>query len=170
MKILVNPKLNQKALELEIIAILKNSDNAVESSKHIELEERKLPLEYQLSDAQKEAYENFVRSVVSIIYNFGFDVVDEYQSSRSYSYYIQFTPSPYKGFEDEWLELDVKFRLSEHYSINKSVIEQTTPKTEGVLFKSFVVEGVEYDNIAATLLAVKNICKDLKIGDYSKLQ
>ena len=78
------------------------------------------------------------------------------------------------------LELDVKFRLSEHFhdklenidddSTDSDNITDLTTKTQGVIFQSFVVEGVRHDDIAATLLHIRHICEDLKAGDYSKLQ
>lgn len=154
-------------IELDIIAVL-NIAETVESSKNVEW--RELPASYQLSNAQFEAYQNFIRSAVSIIRKFGFEVVDEYQSNKSYSYYIQFTPEPYAGFEDKMLQLDVKFRLSDHAKISQAVTsEPITTKSSGVIFKSFVVEGVEHSNIAATLLDIKEICLDLKQGDYDRL-
>ena len=158
-------------IELEIVAVLNiNTDYSVAASKKPTVEYRELADSLQLLKKQLEEYRNFVRSIVSIIKNFGFDVVDEYQSSKSYSYYVQFTPEPYKGFEDEMLELDVKFRISDHYQESSSVTEgNPSSKNAGVIFKSFVVEGVNHSDIASAMLDVKHICQDLKIGNYSKL-
>jgi len=158
-------------IEIEIVMVMEYSDSIAAANRPV-IEYRDLSFDHQLTSAQLEDYRNFIRSAVSIIYNFGFDVVDEYQSNKSYSYYIQFTPQPYKGFEDELLELDVKFRLSDHYQESNNTTDQSTntlSNASGTIFKSFVVEGVRHTDIAETLLHIKNICKDLKVGDYSKL-
>ena len=53
-------------IELDIVAVL-NIAETVESSKNVEW--RELPASYQLSNAQFEAYQNFIKSAVSIIRN-----------------------------------------------------------------------------------------------------
>ena len=170
-------------IEVEIIAICPNLasyDIDLAASKKVNLQYRNLKSEWQLTSEQFEAWKNFINSVVAIITKFGFGIVDDYQSGESYSYYVQFTPQPYLGFEDEMLELDVKFRLSDHYQdqrkeksehtasyIDRKAIAKESKNSP--IFTSFVVEGIKCDDIAATLLRIKNICQDLKVGDYSKL-
>ena len=171
MKYYIKSKNSTDRVEIEIIAVLSDNANSYVGSAHnIDLEYRDLPIEYQLSRKQFSAYVNFIKSVVSVIDKLGFDISDEYQSKKSYSYYVQFTPTPYIGFEDQLLELDVKFRLSNHYQTFDNISDDLTkPKTEGTIFSEFVVEGIKQDDIAATLLNIKNICVQLKQGDYSGL-
>lgn len=167
-------------VELDICAVLALSmtNTNVAAAKKDLIQQRDLPFEYQLTDKQFEAYKNFIRSAVSVIKKRGFYVDEEYQSNKSYSYYIRFTPTPYIGFEDKMLELDVKFRLSDHYQQSDSIDTEgeesddtasSDTSISGTIFQSFVVEGVTHDNIAATLLDIKTICEDLQVGDYSRL-
>lgn len=160
-------KLNK--IEVEIIAVLNiQSDIAAD----VELEYREMDFKYQLTNAQLMTYQDFVRTVVAAIDKRGFEIIEQYQSSKSYSYYIQFTPEPYKGFEDQMLELDVKFRLSDHYPEHGGdslLSDDPTNRTRDVIFKGFVVEGVTHDNVASVILDINEICNDLKRGDYSRL-
>lgn len=166
-----------KVIELEIEAVFNTAmKQEVAANARIELEDRDMPEEYQLSYNQYVAYKNFVNSVVSVIRNFGYEMLEQYQSSKSYSYYITFKPDRYYGFEDD-IQLNVIFRLSDHgQQISPKLVEEadndSNPKkelkTEGRVFKEFVVEGVRCENIADALVQVKSICKDLKVGDYSK--
>lgn len=163
-------KVPHTRIELEIIAVLNDDLFSVAASVSSDkLHWRDLPAEYQLTTQQFETYRNLISSIVSAIRAYGFDIVDEYQSNLSYSYYIQFTPTPYKGFEDEMLELDVKFRIS-NYEESKKItknITKTTSTGKPVTFKSIIVSGFEHANIAEALLDIKHICQDLKCGDYS---
>lgn len=159
-------------LTLEIVAVLNTASDSPEvaAAVDVDAEYRDLDFEYQLSNEQLSRYRDFVRSCLSIVKNFGFEIVDKYQSDISYSYYFQFQPNQYAGFEDSNLELDVKFRLSDHYQLSESSPDSdASTKREGVIFRSFVVEGVAHDDILSTLKAIKEICQDLKVGDYSKL-
>lgn len=109
MKRLVNHK---RHFELEIVVVMNNiAPLGIAASKHpIKLDPRKLQVEYQLTPQEMAIYKNFLSTVASIIENQGFIFIDEYQSSESYSYYLQFTPV----MADSNTVLDVKFRLSNH--------------------------------------------------------
>ena len=132
------------------------------------LEHRELPVEYQLSKEQFARYEDFIVTVIGAIKSRGFTIIDEYQNSESYYYYIQFTPEFYDGTEP-LIIYDVKFRLSEHPMVNKSS-DSKSPKTNRVpIFRSFVVNGVEHNSIISTMNEIVNILNDLHAGDYESL-
>lgn len=174
-------------IELELIAVLADTfDYPVTTSQHdIELEYRELPKEYELSQEQLSKYKNFVRTMASIIVNSGFEITEEYQSPKSYSYYLKFTPEPYEGILENDVDrsiprktgtdfiLDVKIRLSDHYvhpedetAISDSIGRS---KTSGTVFDEFVVAGVATDSINTAIKELHDICQDLKVGDYTKL-
>lgn len=179
--------LETQHIELEIIAVLASSSAAtITSAQHdVGLEYRNLPKEYKLTQTQLSRYKNFVKTMTSIIVNAGFEIIEEYQSPKSYSYYIKFTPSLYEGILETDVEqniprkintdliLDVKIRLSDHYvheedeeSIGDSVGRSSS---RGVVFDEFVVAGVSTESINDAIKDLHEICKDLKAGDYSKL-
>ena len=133
-----------------------------------ELEYRELPIEYQLSEEQFARYKDFIMTVVGAIKSRGFQIVDEYQSDESYSYYIQFTPAFYEGTESP-VVYDVKLRLSNHPMNNKSSVTQRTPTGRVPVFRSFVVNGVKHTSILPTLNQIVEVLNDLHAGDYDSL-
>ena len=174
-------------LELELIAVL--NDALCESvylpvvaTKHdIKLEYRDLPIEWQLSDKVRSVYQNWIKSMASIIASYGFEIVDEYQSAESYSYYIQFSPIadltddiPDRVVllqKDSDMLLDVKLRLSNHYLPDGAKVADSIERSRstGKIFSEFLVEGVKYEDINAAIKDLQEICKDLTLGDYSRL-
>lgn len=171
MKILVGTSVLQRNPVLEIICIL-NTDliQDEEISADTKIEWRDLKNDYQLTSDQLIAYNNVINVIVEHIKRIGFDIVDEYQSDLSYSYYIQFMPITYEGFEDKSLGLDVKFRISDHALPEKFESIRNSNKSAGVMFKSFVIAGITHDSIQSAVAHVKKVCEDLKVGDYSELQ
>ena len=174
-------------LELELIAVLNDAlcesvYLTVVATKHdIKLEYRDLPIEWQLSDKVRSVYQNWIKSMASIIASYGFEIVDEYQSAESYSYYIQFSPIadltddiPDRVVllqKDSDMLLDVKLRLSNHYLPDGAKVADSIERSRstGKIFSEFVVEGVKYEDINAAIKDLQEICKDLTLGDYSRL-
>jgi len=174
-------------IELELIAVLNDAlcesvSIPVAAAKHnIELEYRDLPIEWQLSDKVRSVYRNWIQSMASIIASYGFEIVDEYQSSESYSYYIQFSPVADLADDisdrvvllqkDSDVLLDVKLRLSNHYLPAGGKVSNSIERSRstGKIFSEFVVEGVKHEDINMAIKDLQGICKDLTLGDYSRL-
>ena len=174
-------------LELELIAVLNDSIGGsvsmpIAAAKHnVKLEYRDLPLEYQLSSKELSTYHNWLRSMTSIIVSYGFEIVDEYQSDESYSYYVQFTPVAdlTDDIPDRVLLfqpgtdilLDVKLRLSNHYQEGGPQLADSVERStsSGKIFSEFVVEGIKHEDINSAIKDLQGICKDLTQGDYSRL-
>lgn len=150
-------------LELNIDAILYTESERA-SSATVNLRPR---TSEQFSLEELEAYSNFIRTIISIIRSSGFDIVNQYQSNRRYSYYVELISRPYEGFGDLVIRPTVKFGLSDHQPNGIKVSNESESKS--VIFKSFVVEGVEHKNIKQVILDIQQICNDLKVGDYSRL-
>lgn len=181
---------NPTHLELEIIIVVDisvsdSSSLPVVAAKHnVELEYRDLlKAEWQLTPAELATYRSFLISMTSIIESYGFEIVDEYQSNESYSYYIQFTPALYPGVLDNPeikipkkqnsdVLLDVKFRLSNHYEDGEApltVDSLARSSSKGYMFKEFVVQGVKHDSINSAIVDLQEICQELCLGNYSRL-
>lgn len=167
MKILLNTA--AKKPEIEIICVL-NSDTVQEMSvaADTKIEWRNLRSELQLTDKQLTAYRDFINSAVSFIEKVGFRIVDEYQSDFSYSYYIEFEPITYEGIDNPLAGINVKFRISDHIPPKYVQHSRISEKSSGVIFKSFIVDGVTHTSLIEALKAIKNLCLDIKAGDYSK--
>ena len=67
-----------------------------------------------------------------------------------------------KIFDDTLLK--VKFRLSDHTS--KDITDNLSSKEPGVfsLFRSFIVKGVEHENVLEVLKTVNKVCENIKKG------
>ena len=133
-----------------------------------DLEHRELSKEYQLTDEEFQAYSDFITTVIMVIKNRNFEIVEEYQSDKSYSYYIQFVPEFYDGIEVP-IRFDVKFRLSDYKGNNKMYNVENKNKVGEPIFTSFVVNGVEHKKFYDTLVNIINILNDLQAGDYKSL-
>ena len=151
--------------EIEIVAIM-NTTADVNSSEDILKRKSNMPYEYQLSDKEFEVYKDFIRTAVSIIKKRDFEVVEEYQSNISYSYYIDFIP---KTYEDADYKLRVRFRLSNHTTPEVSRdVEDLKPSTDHI-FRSFIVNDVTCDSVKSTLKEITDICNHLQLGDFDAL-
>jgi len=172
--------------ELEIVVVMEGIvQSEIAASEHpIKLEPRnELKVEYQLSPKELAAYRNFLSTVASIIENQGFIFVEEYQSTESYSYYIQFTPVLYDGILDNDTDhliprksnsdvvLDVKFRLSNHRLPTGPIAQDSNSRNSasGRIITEFVVGNLTHSTLSATIKDVQEICADLKCGIYDRL-
>ncbi len=149
----------KNVIELDIVAVLDsaNSDMLVADTS-VTISHRKLKKKHQLTEDQLTEYKDFVTSVVQTIINNGFDITSKRQSPMSYSYYVCF-----ETHTDDTL-LKVKFRLSDHTS--KDITDNLSSKEPGVfsLFRSFIVKGVEHENVLEVLKTVNKVCENIKKG------
>lgn len=134
---------------------------------------------YLYSDQQLADFNDLVDSVYSVIDHFDFDIVDEGQSKKSYSYYIDFFPTDQNS--DRWDDsIQIKFRLSNHSNRgadNKSSNTSNRGQNKGrdesdkpmIYVKSFMLGSKQYPGQFAIMQAVKKICISLKAGDYTVL-
>lgn len=147
------------------IIIILNSQYADIATADSILKYRNIPREYKLSGKEFDAYAGFIKSALSVINKHGFTVIEEYQSNKSYSYYIQFSQERFVGIEDP-LEFDVKFSLSDYY-IERSNVRIDDEKDSIVrphIFHLIVVENICHDNIISALDHISKICTDLRKG------
>ena len=164
-----------------VIDVVLYLDSELESMSHLAASSRishpKNVKKKLLLDSQQFAeYSDLVESVVSIIAHFNFDIVDEKQSKKSYSYYVDFFPTDENG--DRWDEsVRIRFRISNH--ANEGVDNQDIPfmlahrfeKGESMIYtKSFSVGSVDYPTRWSVMQAVKHICTELKMGNYSSVE
>ena len=166
MKKYISSKSTDKPIyELEIIAIMDIAAD-VNSSKDILKHRPNMPYEYQLSDKEFEVYKDFIHTAVNIIKKRDFEVIEEYQSNISYSYYIDFIPETY---EDTDYKLRVKFRLSNHTAPEVSRDIEDHKSSTDHIFRSFIVNDVTCDSVKSTLKEIANICNHLQLGNFDIL-
>ena len=116
---------------------------------------------YLWSDDELTAYNDLIETVLGLIKSHKFEILRNYQSKKSYSYYIDFLPT--RGNE----VIEIRFRITDHSK--RSLNDQTTFSDSAPIIKSFVMGSKRYSNLVDIYKAVKNICDDLLKGDYSAL-
>ena len=149
-----------------IIEVQFNDLESVYSSKELrdegKLVEKRhnISKDYQISDIQLQAYNDLVSNILSIIRVNNFNVKRKYQSKSSYSFYIHVKPSFYEGIDTEPVE--VIFRISDHPT-------KSDYKVTGALIHSVIINFEEFTNGNKIIQKIREICKDLKAGDYSSV-
>ncbi len=116
---------------------------------------------FKLTDEELLIYSDFVESMISPIYAHGFKIVKDYQSNKSYSYYIDFYPVDKKGNLLD--KVHIIFRLSEH--VDKSKFHSSSR----IFIKSFVINDISYDKMLPFQDRINYICDRLAEGDYDEL-
>lgn len=116
---------------------------------------------YLWSDDELTAYNDLIETVLGLIKSHKFEILRNYQSKKSYSYYIDFLPN--RGSE----VIEIRFRITDHSK--RSLNDETAFSGSAPIIKSFVMGSKRYSNLVDIYKAVKNICDDLLKGDYSAL-
>lgn len=132
-----------------------------------------LPIEQRFDQFQLQWYNDLIDNVCDAIENYaGFNIVSEYQSTDSYSYYIEFEAFNKAG--DSLGDFTIKFRISDHIekhgqkSRNSSVNNQLS-KGKKTIFRSILVNGMSHSGIADVLNTVWHVCDELLEGNLDVL-
>jgi len=116
---------------------------------------------FKMSDSQLQTYNDLVDSMIAPLIKRKFIINSEYQSKRSYAYYIDFYPIDREGNRyDESVRL--LFRASDH-AIQHGEEGQLS---EDLVLKSFLLFGEEYKDPFALQRKVIDICEHLMDGDF----
>lgn len=116
---------------------------------------------FRMSDSQLQTYNDLVDSMIAPLIKRNFIINKEYQSKRSYAYYIDFYPVDREGNRhDESVRL--LFRAAEHQMKHG----EEGPVSEDLILKSFMLLGEEYKDPFALQRKVIDICEHLMDGDF----
>lgn len=140
-------------------------DEYIESTKHVN-DPISIKEGDRLSTVDLNLWDDFVDTILNTIHYYDFDITDEHQSGKSYSYYISFYPISEDGvrFEEE---VKVIFRLSDHRL--KREMNTKYNRIKKAVFKSFEVNSESYETPYDVMEAVVKICDGLQQGDYQVL-
>lgn len=116
---------------------------------------------YLWSDDELTAYNDLIETILGLIKSHKFEILRNYQSRKSYAYYIDFLPN---GSSEV---IEIRFRITDHSK--RSLNDETAFSDSAPIIKSFVMGSKRYSNLVDIYKAVKNICDDLSKGDYSAL-
>ena len=118
---------------------------------------------FKLTDEELQIYEDFVESMISPMQARGFKIIKEYQSNKSYAYYIDFYPVDKQGNLLD--EIHVVFRIADH---DLSHGRQGAVSSERFI-KSFTINNLSYDKMLPFIKRIGIICDHLQEGDYDEL-
>ena len=120
---------------------------------------------HQLTEDQLTAYDDCIKSILSVITSNKFHIIDKYQSGKSYSYYVVFYPVEDSGKELD--EVELEFRIANHPGKGLSDDEPVVTSTR--IIKSFKLGSKRYPSTYEIVKAVSGICTELKLGNYEIL-
>ncbi len=115
----------------------------------------------RLTDAQLRNFNDLVDSMIGPLVKRNFIIKDEYQSKKSYAYYVDFYPVDREGckFKDE---VRIIFRASDHDLVHG----EEGLVAEDLILKSFTLMGKTYTDPFALQRKVIDICEHLMDGDF----
>lgn len=120
--------------------------------------------ESKMSISDLNMWDDLIDSVISVLNDYEFDIIEHHQSGKSYSYYVSFYPTSEDGLRfDE--PVKIVFRLSNH----RNDQDHSSNKIKRAFFKSFELDGEQYSNPVDIFFAIDEICKELQKGNYSVL-
>lgn len=124
----------------------------------------------QYTEEQLDWYNDLIESVLHALSSRDFKITDNYQSSESYSYYIQFQAFTYEG--QSLGDFEIKFRISDHgKSKNRkssSTVSQIA-KGKNLIFKSLKLNGVSKSGMVDLLKSIWYIGDNLLEGNIEVL-
>ena len=149
---------NQPAIE-----ILINIDYDIESIAASTIEHpTNFKKQRRLSEIKLGLLNDIVDSVISCVLYHDFDILEKYQSKRSYSYYLTFQPQDAEG--NKLTPIPVKFRMGDHdQKSNDSV------KPQYVVIVSIIMGAKVFDNRFEFLQDFNTMCEGLKSGSLKSV-
>ena len=119
----------------------------------------------RLDEIKLTILNDVVDSCISCINSAGFPISKQYQSSKSYTYYIQFQPITESG--EKLIPVELMFRISGDHK-SQSIAEDVA-STSTVIIKSITLGQKEYESYPQVILALQDICNELKQGNINVL-
>ena len=117
---------------------------------------------YKLTDTELDIWSSVVESVINELDIRNFEIIKQWQSKGSYSYYVDFYPVSKDGIKLE--RVQIRFRISDHGRVGKGSQEKSSRRP---MFRNFTVN--DFTCPANLKNLVGEICDDLMSGDYSTL-
>ena len=147
---------------LDIVAVL---TDFAQSSEILPIQHpQKIKKKFLVSEEQRIAYEDFIHSILSVLYENEFQIIKNHQSTRSNSVYIDFYPVDAQGNRLELAQ--IRFRISNYAP---TCADSFSSNGSRAMFKTFIVGGKPYPSTISVMNVVSTICEDLKQGNYEML-
>lgn len=163
MKRLVNTTVPQYIILIDVE--IPDTDISATEEFTVDLKDRpNIRSEYQITEEQKAAYRDMIHNIMQLFVRSGFEIIKHYQSKKSYSYYIRVKPEFYEGVEQFAEPIEVKFRISDH-----ALAADDEEKKDAPIIYTIFINNVDCDSRKEVIQNLRNICRDLKCGDYSSV-
>lgn len=121
---------------------------------------------YLMEEQALANYQAVIDTVYNAIISNGMKVIKEYQSNKSYSYYIVFkTPS---FLDKDPINVMIEFRISNHGDIYKGNL-RNSDNYEELQIVDFVLGSKKYPGGYSLCEAIRRICRELAKGNYDIL-
>lgn len=116
-------------------------------------------------DAKKLVILNdIIETLLSIMASYGFRFIKQYQSKKSYSYYIWCNIDPEGKYNLPIVKIN--FRIADH--LNEGLDKNTVEATRAYI-KSIIVGDEEYTSPVEMITEFDNMCKELSQGNLNAL-
>lgn len=142
---------------------------------------RDLPFGKQYSDEQLQWYNDMIDNVLYLVEEYsGFNVIEAYQSSESYSYYIEF-----EAFKEDGTSLGnftIKFRIADHLEPSKNRLRNRNSNQGSTeeqikqfgnrrkkIFRSIKINEVSQSGLREVVETIQQICDELLAGNVDVL-
>lgn len=149
-KLVVTVEVDYKLTDVAAVRCINTPDSI--SSKH------------KLDSVYEDIFDDVALTVLNTVVSYGFEVTDNYQADRTYSYYVKFNPLDYNG--NRATKFEVAFRISDHKP-NMGVRRSQNPST--IVIKSINLGKYKFKDFDGVFSAVEDICKCLRRGDVDVL-
>ena len=145
-----------RILDINIFLQIETSEIAADRIHHPSIRRQ-----FKMTDSQLNAYEDFIDTVVSILESSGFTILDEYQSKKSYAYYITFEVPE---LLESWT---IRFRIANH---NQRTTETARGNNRPTIFRKITIgAGKEFASYMEAIRGIQYICNGLKTHDFDVL-
>lgn len=117
----------------------------------------------RINELKLQILNDIAASALSSIQSCGFEITQNRQYKKDYSYYIQFNATDKEG--NLLVPVGIRFRISNH----KMKGNETELNSETVVIRSFVVRGKHYENSVSIIQTISMICRELRNGNLDVL-
>lgn len=150
---------NHKNKVIDVTLYLREHPSEVAASR---IHQPSIRKELQMTNTQISAYEDFLDTIASIITSHGFTITNEYQSKRSYAYYMTFEVP---DIQETWT---IRFRIADHdpsgtFSYPRNFNRPT------IFRKITIGNGQEFTSYFQAIKAIGYICDGLVDKDFDVL-
>ena len=121
----------------------------------------------KFSKYQVDTLNNVIGQLLQLVEDNGFIDVTHRQSKRSYSYYIAFTPTDISG--NPW-PYPARFQIETRDHTRNDNNDESDWVSDSLYVSIFKIGNKTSFNVDGVVEGVKQICEELKNGDYSSLE